>query len=242
MTMEDNGSQGDAAWKSFKSIVETRRSYKQPFSDESISRDIISRCIDAARWAPSAHNAQPWRFITFYHRDKGHQALREHLLKAMGEKRAQDSIADGNDPVKAIAACTAANAKFVAVPVLILALMDASVLDMYPDESRRRAEHLMGTQSVAAALQTLLLALHVSGLNACWCCAPIFTDGIVHDVLGVPAAWQAQAFITAGKGTGKPPVKESRGDGRIQGSARHPLASISFEPGHFVPKQGGARS
>lgn len=33
------------------------------FTDEAISREQLLALFEAARWAPSAYNAQPWRFI-----------------------------------------------------------------------------------------------------------------------------------------------------------------------------------
>lgn len=33
------------------------------FTEEEIGREELFKLFEAARWAPSAHNAQPWRFI-----------------------------------------------------------------------------------------------------------------------------------------------------------------------------------
>lgn len=33
------------------------------FSDEPVEKDLLLRIFDAARWAPSSYNEQPWRFI-----------------------------------------------------------------------------------------------------------------------------------------------------------------------------------
>ncbi len=46
----------------FMDIVKKRESVRQ-FTDEPVSRDMIDRCIEAARLAPSACNSQPWKFI-----------------------------------------------------------------------------------------------------------------------------------------------------------------------------------
>ena len=42
-------------------IIE-RRSIRQ-FTTQPVDRNIITQCIEAARLAPSAENAQPWRFL-----------------------------------------------------------------------------------------------------------------------------------------------------------------------------------
>lgn len=33
------------------------------FSDEAVDRELLRQLFDAARWAPSSYNEQPWRFI-----------------------------------------------------------------------------------------------------------------------------------------------------------------------------------
>jgi len=43
-------------------LVQKRESVRK-FSDQPVSRDVIDRCIEAARLAPSACNSQPWKFI-----------------------------------------------------------------------------------------------------------------------------------------------------------------------------------
>jgi nitroreductase len=35
------------------------------FSSEPVSREQLRAVLEAARWAPSSYNAQPWRFIVF---------------------------------------------------------------------------------------------------------------------------------------------------------------------------------
>ncbi len=46
----------------FQSLVRGRRSIRR-FLETPVERDKILACLEAARRAPSAHNAQPWRFI-----------------------------------------------------------------------------------------------------------------------------------------------------------------------------------
>jgi len=48
--------------RSFMDLVEARVSIRR-FRDEPVPRERILRCLEAARLAPSAENAQPWRFL-----------------------------------------------------------------------------------------------------------------------------------------------------------------------------------
>jgi nitroreductase len=42
--------------------TKTRRSVRR-FTDQPVPREMIETLLEAARWAPSGGNAQPWRFI-----------------------------------------------------------------------------------------------------------------------------------------------------------------------------------
>ena len=48
-------------------LIKTRRSIRA-FSDGNVADDLLDKILDAARWAPSGMNNQPWRFAVI--RDK----------------------------------------------------------------------------------------------------------------------------------------------------------------------------
>ncbi|MBI3762690.1 MAG: nitroreductase family protein, partial [Chloroflexi bacterium] len=72
-------------------------------------------------------------------------------------------------------------------------------------------EYLMAAQSVAMAVQNLLLAANAEGLGACWMCAPLFCPDTVRAALGLAEDWEAQAVITLGHPTdcGKPAARKT---------------------------------
>ena len=43
-------------------LVKTRRSIRR-FKPEPVPDEYINRIIEAARWAPSGFNSQPWEFV-----------------------------------------------------------------------------------------------------------------------------------------------------------------------------------
>ena len=47
---------------SFLDLVQRRQSVRT-YLDKPIPRDLIDPCLEAARFAPSATNAQPWTFV-----------------------------------------------------------------------------------------------------------------------------------------------------------------------------------
>ena len=169
-----------------------RRSIRR-YENRPIPRPIITQLLEAATWAPSAHNRQPWRFAVITQFDTKH-----HLATAMGNKLRRDLTAD-NVPEAVIAKDVNRSYKRITLaPALILVSFSMIDMDVYRDERRNANEHMMAVQSTAMAAQNLLLAAHAHGLGACWMCAPLFVPDLVRDTLQLPADWQPQALITLG--------------------------------------------
>ncbi|HML21191.1 MAG TPA: nitroreductase family protein [Aggregatilinea sp.] len=173
-------------------VIRGRRSVRR-YQDRTVSDAALWRILDAARWAPSAHNRQPWRFAVLVD-----PARREQLARAMGERFRMDLAADGLDSDQIERQVTRSYQRISGAPAVIVVCMSMTDMDVYPDERRAGAERIMATQSVALAVQNLLLAAYDAGLGACWICAPLFCPDVVRDVLDLPGDWEAQALITLG--------------------------------------------
>lgn len=172
--------------------IRTRRSIRR-YKARPVPREMVAAILDAARWAPSAHNRQPWRFAVLEAAETKHV-----LATAMGQRLRADLEREGM-AAKAIEAEVARSyARITTAPVVILACVTMRDMDAYPDPRRQGAEYLMAVQSVAMAVQNLLLAAHALGLGACWMCAPLFAPDTVRRVLNLDADWEPQALITVG--------------------------------------------
>jgi F420 biosynthesis protein FbiB-like protein len=154
---------------------------------------MIEQLLEAAVWAPSAHNRQPWRFVVI-----DGQAMKLRLATAMGRRLRADLAADGLTPEAIERDAGRSYARLTGAPLLILLCLTLADMDVYPDEGRAANERLMAVQSAAMAGQNLLLAAHALGLGACWLCAPLFCPDIVRDTLELPDDWQPQGLITVG--------------------------------------------
>jgi coenzyme F420-0:L-glutamate ligase / coenzyme F420-1:gamma-L-glutamate ligase len=191
----------------FRELVAGRRSIRR-YRAVVISPVVIERLLDAARWAPSAHNRQPWRFALIED-----ASWKDRLARAMGDRLHADRLRDG-DPADAIEQDVARSyARITGAAAVIVVALDMSEMDRYCD-ARQGAEHVMAVQSTAMAAQNLLLAAHVEGLGACWMCAPLFCPEAVAGILDLPAGWEPQALITLGwpANAGKPPVRRPVSD------------------------------
>jgi F420 biosynthesis protein FbiB-like protein len=101
--------------------------------------------------------------------------------------------------------------RFATAPTLVLACLSMEGMIKFPDVERQRSERDLAMQSLAAALQNILLATHSLGLGACWFCAPAFCKQTVREVLEIPSEVEPQALITIGypaEKTSAPPRKE----------------------------------
>jgi coenzyme F420-0:L-glutamate ligase/coenzyme F420-1:gamma-L-glutamate ligase len=173
-------------------VIKTRRSIRKYMPDE-VSEESILSILDAARWAPSAHNAQPWRFIVITK-----HSLKRKLAEAMANEWNEDLSEDGVSPSLRKSLVEASIDRFVQAPMLIVACIVMDEVDRYPDRRRQELEHLMAVQSLAVAIQNVLLAAYSGGLGSCWFCAPLFCQAVVKKVLGMPSNAEPQAVITLG--------------------------------------------
>ncbi len=172
--------------------IHSRRSIRR-YQTKPVPREVIDQVLEAARWAPSAHNRQPWRFAVIEAKE-----TKRALAAAMGERLRVDLERDGA-PRAMIEADTARSyARITSAPVVVVVSVTMRDMDAYPDTRRKEAEYLMATQSAAMSVQNLLLAAHAYGLGACWMCAPLFVPDTVREVLKLDADWEPQALITLG--------------------------------------------
>ncbi len=174
-------------------LIKSRRSIRC-YTEETIPRETITRLLEAATWAPSAHNRQPWRFAVL-----SRLADKNRLARAMGARLRADRTADGDDPADIERDVARSYARLTGAPVLIIVCLSMVDMDRYPDAQRTRNEWVMAAQSVAMAAQNLLLLAQAEGLAACWACAPLFAPEAVKDTLGLPEDWEVQGLITLGK-------------------------------------------
>jgi coenzyme F420-0:L-glutamate ligase/coenzyme F420-1:gamma-L-glutamate ligase len=178
--------------------IKERRSIRN-YSSRKVSTDILRQVLKAARWAPSAHNAQPWRFIVLTD-----ASLKRKLSKAMADMWIADMITDGLASETRENQRKASVERFTRAPVLIVACLTMKDMIRYEDESRQKSERNLAVQSLGAAVQNMLLAVHANGLGACWFCAPIFCKETVRKILKIPDDVEPQALITLGYPTEKP--------------------------------------
>lgn len=163
-----------------REAIFNRRSVRQ-YADEPIGEATIRRLIAAAIQAPSAVNAQPWRFTVVRDPEvlgRISSAAKAHMLATMPkqhEERFRERLSNPEFDI------------FYHAPALIVI--------------SGRAQEPWIVEDCALAAQTLMLAAYAEGLGSCWIG---FAQGYLGTPagkadLGAPAAWLPVAPIIIGR-------------------------------------------
>ena len=184
-----------------------RRFKQTPVPDEDI-RNILN----AGRLAPSANNTQPWSFLVI--KDK------ETLKKMAGAVREMvDRMiphAEDDKQAQRLAAYKGTYYTFFEnAPVVIAVFMegydagtDRLLARMgYSAEDIKRLRPLPGLQSVAAAIEHMLLAIHALGYGSCWMTGPLVAQEAFEKLLGYGQEKFMAALLPVGVPDERPQVR-----------------------------------
>ena len=151
--------------------VRNRRSVRK-FADAPVSREDLRKVLEAAQWAPSWVNVQPWR-IVLVEDPQRKEALRQTLLP-------------GNPAAKGI----------TQAPVLLVLIAARGKSGLYGDTlSTDKGDWYMFDSGIAA--QNIALAAHALGLGTVHVGA--IDHGKAAQVLGVPPGFEVIEILPLGR-------------------------------------------
>jgi len=192
----------------FFELVRKRRSIRK-FKPDPVPDDYIEKIIEAARWAQSGANAQPWEFIVVKDKeakDKIVQLQMEHkkrtwdIEKTRIKELRHNAHVDG-PPTKL--------PNFKDAPVFIVVCgdprtMQASVLiaRFLSNEGGPMAHHL---KNMANATQILHLAAAALGLGSQWVSVNTATQAPLKALLDVPEELEIPTIVPIGYPAYEPP-------------------------------------
>ena len=154
----------------FLELIKLRQSVRK-YSDKPVEREKIERCIEAARLAPSACNAQPWKYIV----------IDEPELKENVAKETFSTIAPFN--------------KFsLQAPVIIAIVMEKpNILSQFGGRVKDKDFYLI---DIGITAEHFCLQAAEEGLGTCmlgW-----FNERAVLKLLGIPSRKRIGLLITLG--------------------------------------------
>jgi nitroreductase len=163
-------------------VIRSRRSVRN-YKPDPVSDEVINQVIEAANWAPSGNNSQPWEIVVL--KDKTLMKKVNNILHEVhGSKSKQEFGA----------------------PVTLLVLGDPRYCDAYPKGPFR--EEIFHA-SLSAAIQNMLLAATALGLGGSLWKTVSATAGVkIKDLLGIPQLYFLKVMLPLGYPT--KPVKAPR--------------------------------
>ena len=187
-------------------LLKERRSFRK-YQARPVPEEFVREVLEAASWAPSAHNAQPWRFVVL-----ADPPIKRQLAEAMAKAWAADMAENGGSIEPETLKLRVE--RFASAPALVLACLSMEGMIEFSDADKQMLERDLAVQSLGAAVQNLLLAAQSAGLGACWFCAPTFCKETVRELLGIPDEVEPQALIAMGYPAEEPiaPSRRQVGD------------------------------
>lgn len=172
----------------FFEVIAKRRSVRR-FTDGAVKEGDLKVMLDAARLAPSSHNAQPWHFIVVRSPEL-RDGLKEVVNAAIDARRAGENGDKAPVRDQRFYATSVFNA-----PVVIVALTHP-VPSPVPGTLPKLESGLLST---AAALAQLHLAATALGYGSCWSTLPLsWARAPIEALLGVKEPWRVAAFLAIG--------------------------------------------
>ncbi len=183
-------------------LLQSRRSVRK-YQARPVPHELIEQVLEAARWAPSPHGRQPWRFVVLTRQEPKLQ-----LADRMGDTWQQNLQMDGQDTEIVHIRLEKSRQRILNAPVIVIPCLYLEDLDRYPDDHRQTDEKTMAIQSIGAAIQNMLLMSYDLGLDAGWMCAPLFCPEVVCEALDLDTRLIPQALITIGYAAADPRRRE----------------------------------
>jgi nitroreductase len=212
-------------YEAMSTLRAVRRLRPDPIPD-----DVIERVLQAACWAPTGGNVQPWRVIVVRspERKAALQAIYEpewHRYTAANRERlAELSVGADTDKLRrTLAAGDHLAANLADVPAILMFVANPKMMAITDAKLDRIS--MVGGGSVYPAVQNALLACREEGLGCTLTTLHCLREADVKAALDIPDPWATLAMIPIGYPVGG-------GHGPI---ARQPPSALAFDDTFGVP-------
>lgn len=192
--------------------IQTRKSIRR-FKRTPVPDEDLKKILDAGRLAPSASNTQPWSFVVIKDRE---------LLKKMADavREMVDRMTPHAESEQEAQRLTAYKSNYYVffenAPVVIAVFMEAYASTGllarmgYSEKEAMRLRPYPGLQSVAAAIQNMLLAIHALGYGSCWMTGPLVAQEAFEKLLGFGPEKFIAALLPMGIPDENPPARSRK--------------------------------
>ena len=197
-------------YEGFLELVKTRRSIRS-FKPDSVPDSYVDQIIEAARWAPSGANSQPWEFLVIKNRELKEKILQfnkessEHSRKmetTRGQEMAYPPVLRHTD-----------RPGFAEAPGWIILLGDARTQKAYPLTAYLNRGDAIFQSSLASAFLYMHLAATTLGLASQWVSgtASPYMQCLIKDLLKIPENLEIYDMMAVGYPVRQPRPRMVRG-------------------------------
>ena len=185
-------------YQSFLELVEKRRS-THSYKPDPIPDEYVDNIIEAARWAHSGANSQPWEFVVVRK-----QELKDRIVKLFEEQHGISyKIEQSREPARrfpGFAKPLPGTPGFASAPVLILMCGDPRTKEAYPLNSVLDRGQSNFYSSLASAFLYMHLATRALGLGSQWvsACAMDLMQSQLKNLLEIPVELEIYDMIALG--------------------------------------------
>jgi nitroreductase len=173
-------------WEVMRTASAVRR-----YRDEPVEDHMLERCLQAATWAPSGGNQQPWRFVVLRSAEARDivTAASHQTWDAMKDFYRLPAHDGTDDPKSRVLRAMAEHMDVGgAAPALVLFCV----------QPQRGASKLQQGGSIFPAVQNFLLAARAQGLGAAITLWHGFCDDQLRSLVGIPEDWLIATLLTVG--------------------------------------------
>jgi nitroreductase len=191
-------------YETMSTLRAVRRLRPDPVPD-----DVLGRVLQAACWAPTGGNMQPWKVIVVRSPERK-AALADlyrpewHTYTDFSRRRAQRAGVAGEELAKmerTLAAGDHLADHMAEAPVLLLFIADPAKMAI-TDKNLDRIS-MVGGGSVYTAVQNAMLACRAEGLGCTLTTLHCLREPEVKEALGIPADWATLTLVPIGYPVGK---------------------------------------
>jgi len=183
------------------SILSTTRSIRR-ISDKPVDDATLERVLQAAIWAPSGGNRQPWRIIAV--RDRALKQKLGEIYAAewakyveMNMKRVEGMPENIVEATRTgLAAGTRLAESLADVPVVVMFIHDPR--EVFVTDGNLGRTPVVGGASLYPAVQNLLLAARAEGLGGVLTTLISASEVKVRELLEIPEPWGVYAMVPLG--------------------------------------------
>jgi len=172
-------------------VMRTARTIRR-YTDRPVDDALLADCLEAATWAPSGGNQQPWRFVVL-------KSAASSEILAVAARRSMETSERVYGLVRPDPDDDSRHARMArAVYALHDGAQHVPAAVLFCSRPLPSVPPLLQGSSIYPAMQNFLLAARAAGLGACATGWHTVGEAELREYVGIPDGWALAALVTVG--------------------------------------------